>query len=65
MARATMEKVCTDLWEGYANAVTQFDQAHPEVSIKVVVDRFHVAKNYREGVEHLRKQERRLKKDES
>jgi len=62
--RPTMEKVCTDMWEGYANAVTEFDQAHPEVSVEVVVDRFHVAKNYREGVDHLRKQEcRRLKKE--
>jgi transposase len=60
----TMEKVCTDMWEGYANAVTEFDKAHPEVSIELVVDRFHVAKNYREGVDHLRKQEcRRLKKE--
>jgi len=60
----TMEKVCTDMWEGYANAVEEFDQAHPEVSIEVVVDRFHVAKNYREGVDSLRKQEcRRLKKE--
>jgi len=60
----TMEKVCTDMWEGYANAVEEFDQAHPEVSIEVVVDRFHVAKNDREGVDSLRKQEcRRLKKE--
>ncbi len=60
----TMEKVCTDMWEGYANAVMEFDKAHAEVSIVVVVDRFHVAKNYREGVDHLRKQEcRRLKKE--
>ena len=60
----TMKKVCTDMWEGYANAVAEFDKAHPEVSIEVVVDRFHVAKNYREGVDHLRKQEcRRLKKE--
>ena len=42
----------------------EFDKAHAEVSIVVVVDRFHVAKNYREGVDHLRKQEcRRLKKE--
>lgn len=60
----TMEKVCTDMWEGYANAVEEFNQAHPEVSIEVVADRFHVAKNYRESVDHLRKQEcRRLKKE--
>jgi transposase len=60
----TMKKVCTDMWEGYANAVTEFAAAHDAVSLEVVVDRFHVAKNYREGVDHLRKQEcRRLKKE--
>ena len=60
----TMEKVCTDMWEGYANAVTEFDKAHAEVSIEVVADRFHVAKNYRAGVDNLRKKEcRRLKKE--
>jgi transposase len=60
----TMEKVCTDMWEGYANAVAEFAAAHPEVSVDVVVDRFHVAKNYRECVDNLRKQEcRRLKKE--
>lgn len=52
------------MWEGYANAVAEFDKAHSEVSIEVVVDRFHVAKNYRECVDHLRKQEcRRFKKE--
>ncbi len=52
------------MWEGYANAVTEFALAHPEVSIEVVVDRFHVAKNYRECVDNLRKQEcHRLKKE--
>jgi transposase len=60
----TIRKVCTDMWEGYANAVTEFALAHPEVSIEVVVDRFHVAKNYRECVDKLRKQEcHRLKKE--
>jgi len=60
----TMKKVCTDMWEGYSNAVAEFASAHAEVSIEVVVDRFHVAKNYRECVDSLRKQEcRRLKKE--
>jgi transposase len=60
----TLERVCTDMWEGYANAVTEFGAAHPEVSLEVVIDRFHVAENYREGVDLLRKQEcRRLKKE--
>lgn len=60
----TMKKVCTDMWEGYSNAVTEFALAHEDVSVEVVVDRFHVAKNYRECVDTLRKQEcRRLKKE--
>jgi transposase len=60
----TMKKVCTDMWEGYTNAVTEFASAHSEVSVEVVVDRFHVTKNYRECVDNLRKKEcRRLKKE--
>jgi len=59
----TMETACTDMWEGYVNAVEEFTAAHPEVSIKAVVDRFHVAKGYRECVDQVRKREcRRLKK---
>ncbi len=57
--RRTMETACIDMWEGYSNAVKEFAAAHPEVSINVVVDRYHVAKNYREGVDKVRKQERR------
>ena len=60
----TLVRVCTDMWEGYTNAVTEFAAAHSEVSLAVVIDRFHVAENYREGVDLLRKQEcRRLKKE--
>jgi len=29
----TLARVCTDMWEGYANAVTEFAAAHPEVSL--------------------------------
>ena len=62
--RRTMEKACTDMWDGYTNAVEEFAAAHPEVSIEVVVDRYHVAKNYRECVDKVRKREcRRLKKE--
>jgi len=62
--RRTMEAACTDMWEGYVNAVKEFAEAHPEVAIEVVVDRYHVAKNYRECVDKVRKQEcRRLKKE--
>ena len=61
--RRTMETACTDMWEGYTNAVKEFAAAHPEVSLDVVVDRYHVAKNYRECVDKVRQRERRrLKK---
>lgn len=55
----TMKTACTDMWEGYTNAVKEFAAAHPEVAIDVVVDRYHVAKNYRDCVDKVRKQERR------
>ena len=62
--RATIKSVCTDMWDGYITAVQEFEKAHDEVSLAVVVDRFHVAKNYRDGVDTLRKSEcRRLKKE--
>jgi len=61
---ATIEAVCSDMWEGYINAAKEFKLAHEDVQFDIVVDRFHVAKNYRDGLDHLRKQERkRLKKD--
>jgi transposase len=60
--RQTMETVCTDMWDGYVNAVEEFAAAHDEVSIRVVIDRYHVAKSYRDDVDAVRKQEfRRLK----
>ena len=60
----TTETACTDMWEGYVNAIKEFAAAHPEVSIDVVVDRYHVAKNYRECVDQVRKIERRRLKKE-
>ena len=64
LLRKTMKQACTDMWDGYVNAVEEFAAAHSEVSIEVVVDRYHVAKNYRECVDRVRKQEcRRLKKE--
>jgi len=60
----TMATVCTDMWDGYVNAAKEFAAAHPDVSLKVVTDRYHVAKNYRDCVDTLRKSEyRRLKKE--
>ena len=60
--RQTMKSVCTDMWDAYIYAVREFEQAHPEVHINLVIDRFHVAKTYRDEVDTLRKKEvRRLK----
>lgn len=63
--RASITSVCTDMWEGYINAVKEFAKEHPEeVSLDIVIDRFHVAKNYRECVDRLRKKEvQRLKRE--
>lgn len=55
--RAQITSVCTDIWEGYITAV---QEVLPDATI--VIDRFHVARHYRDGVDELRKQEvRRLK----
>ena len=54
--KATVRRVCIDLGEGYAGAVAA---ALP--AAEVVVDRFHVAVQYRQAVADLRQQEcRRL-----
>jgi transposase len=50
--RATMRTVCSDLYEGYLQAVRE---VLPRV--RQVIDRFHVAKLYREAVDDLRKTE--------
>jgi transposase len=56
--KKTVRRVCTDLYDGFINAVKQ---VLPRA--KVVADRFHVAKAYRNCVDDLRKQEiRRIKK---
>ena len=56
----TIKTACCDMYDGYINAVKEtFGN-----KVKVVIDRFHVAKNYRECVDSLRKQElKRLKKE--
>ena len=54
------------MWDGYLTAIAEFIKAHPEIKSKVVIDRFHVAKNYRNGFDTLRKKEcRRLRKSMS
>jgi transposase len=57
--RARITTVCTDMWEGYVTAVAE---ALPTATI--VIDRFHVARHYRDAVDTLRKQEvKRLRKE--
>jgi transposase len=57
--KTTVRRVCIDMWEGYAGAVAA---ALPNA--QVVVDRFHVAVQYRNAVDELRKAEcRRLNTD--
>jgi len=57
--KTTVRRVCIDMWEGYAGAVAA---ALPNA--QVVVDRFHVAVQYRNAVDEVRKAEcRRLNTD--
>src|SRR6266487_5453815 len=57
--RSGITTVCTDIWDGYITAV---QEALPDATI--VLDRFHVARQYRNAVDDLRKQEvRRLQKE--
>jgi transposase len=55
----TIQAVCCDLWEAYLEAVRQ------EIpKVRIVADRFHVAKHYRQAADQIRKEElRRLKKE--
>lgn len=55
----TVQAVCCDLWEAYTEAVRE------EIpTARIVADRFHVAKHYRDAADQVRKQELlRLKKE--
>jgi transposase len=55
--KATVQRVCTDMYKGYVSAAqAQLPQA------KIVIDRFHVARAYRDCADKVRKQEmKRLK----
>jgi transposase len=58
--KSTVKTVCSDMYDGYINAVKSVFGT----KVKVVIDRFHVAKSYRSCVDLLRKQElKRLKKE--
>lgn len=53
----TIQTVCCDMYEGFGEAVRE---ELPQV--RIVIDRFHVARAYRDGLDNLRKQElKRLK----
>ena len=55
----TVSNVCCDMYEGFINAAKEVFGS----KTKIIIDRFHVAKNYRGAIETLRKKEmRRLKK---
>jgi transposase len=58
--RKTVRVVCTDLYDGFVNAAREVFGRR----VRIVADRFHVAKLSREGLERLRKREmKRLKKE--
>ena len=55
----TIHTVCTDMYEGYIQAVREA-LSH----VRIVIDRFHVAEKYRDAADRVRKQElQRLKQD--
>lgn len=57
--KKTLKWVCSDMYEGFINASKEVFGD----KVRVVIDRFHVAKLYRSKVDTLRKQElKRLKK---
>ena len=54
----TVENVCCDMYDGFINAAKEVFGS----KIKIIIDRFHVAKNYRGAIETIRKKEmKRLK----
>lgn len=58
--RQTMHAVCSDMYEGCVNAAQEVFGKR----VKIVIDRFHVAKRYRSGLDKLRKREfKRLKQE--
>lgn len=58
--RDSVEEVCSDLYEGYTEAAREVFKE----TVRITVDRFHVAKLYRSAVDGQRKKEmRRLKQE--
>ena len=62
--RRTIIDITTDIWDGYLNAAAEFVDENDDVNSTIVIDRFHVAKNYRNDFDKLRKKEfKRLKSE--
>jgi transposase len=58
--KETVNSVCSDLYDGFINAAIEVFGK----KIRIVIDRFHVAKLYRKSVDNVRKQEmKRLRKE--
>lgn len=56
----TLKAVCSDMYDGFINAAKE---VFPK-KVMIIIDRFHVAKSYRNELEKLRKKEmKRLKKE--
>lgn len=55
----TVQAVCCDLWEAYTEAVREEIPA-----VRIVADRFHVARHYRDAADEVRKQELHRLKNE-
>jgi transposase len=58
--RRTIRAVCSDMYDGFVQAAKEVCGKR----VKIVIDRFHVAKLYRKGLDSLRKRElQRLKQE--
>jgi len=57
--KKTIHTVCCDMYEGYIEAVREELE-----TAQIVIDRFHVTRSYRDGVDELRKTELKRLKDE-
>ena len=55
----TIKRVCTDMYQGFVNAVQE-----QLPGVKIVIDRYHVARAYRDCADTVRKQELKILKRE-
>ena len=58
--RKTIRSLCSDLYDGFINAAKEVFGKR----IRIVADRFHVAKLYRKGLDNVRKQELKRLREE-